>query len=98
VTAGVMAVVVGVGAALAAAAAGCWWLNRQEAIMRNSRYTIFVYRDARREWRWRAVSRNGRIIAEGGEGYKRKLPLLTVVRNFGAALGAGLVDVRDVAE
>lgn len=32
-----------------------------------------VYRDTtRREWRWRRVSPNGKIIATSGEGYKSK--------------------------
>lgn len=31
-----------------------------------------VYQDEKSEWRWRLVSRNGRITAESGEGYKGK--------------------------
>lgn len=33
---------------------------------------IDVYRDKKGEWRWRMVARNGRIIADSGESYKRK--------------------------
>ena len=33
---------------------------------------IFVYRDRKGEWRWRLKSANGKIVAESGEGYKRK--------------------------
>lgn len=31
-----------------------------------------IYQDARGEWRWRLKARNGRIVADSGEGYKRK--------------------------
>lgn len=31
-----------------------------------------LFRDSKREWRWRLVARNKRIIGTGGEGYKRK--------------------------
>jgi uncharacterized protein YegP (UPF0339 family) len=31
-----------------------------------------VYQAANGEWRWRLWSRNGRIVAESGEGYKRR--------------------------
>lgn len=31
-----------------------------------------LYRDKKREWRWRLKASNGRVIAESGEGYKRK--------------------------
>ena len=31
-----------------------------------------IYQDKAGEWRWRASARNGRIVADGGEGYKRK--------------------------
>jgi uncharacterized protein YegP (UPF0339 family) len=31
---------------------------------------VKFYRDVRREYRWRLRSRNGRIVADSGEGYK----------------------------
>lgn len=30
------------------------------------------FRDRRKEWRWRLVASNGRIVACAGEGYKHK--------------------------
>jgi uncharacterized protein YegP (UPF0339 family) len=30
-----------------------------------------MYKDSVGEWRWRMKAANGRIIANGGEGYKR---------------------------
>jgi len=38
-----------------------------------SHNTFTVYRDRKREWRWRLTAPNGRILADSGEGYKRKL-------------------------
>ena len=34
---------------------------------------LIIYQDKRKEWRWRIRARNGRIMADSGEGYKRKL-------------------------
>ncbi len=31
-----------------------------------------MYQDVKREWRWRLWSENNRIIADSGEGYKRR--------------------------
>lgn len=36
-----------------------------------------IYRDKKREWRWRLKARNGRIIADSGEGYKRRAAAIT---------------------
>lgn len=35
-----------------------------------------IYRDAKREWRWRLRASNGRIVADSGEGYRRKASML----------------------
>lgn len=31
-----------------------------------------VYQDAVGEWRWRLWAKNGKVVADSGEGYKRK--------------------------
>ena len=31
-----------------------------------------VYKDAAKEWRWRLVTSNGRIVADSGEGYTER--------------------------
>lgn len=31
------------------------------------------YQDRKKEWRWRLEARNGRIVADCGEGYKRRI-------------------------
>lgn len=33
---------------------------------------VVIYKDRKGEWRWRFVAPNGRIVADSGEGYKRK--------------------------
>ena len=35
-----------------------------------------IYRDGRREWRWRLKASNGRILADSGEGYRRRASML----------------------
>ena len=35
-----------------------------------------IYRDGRSEWRWRLRAANGRIVADSGEGYRRRASLL----------------------
>jgi len=37
-----------------------------------TRYVIEIYRDAEMEWRFRVKHRNGRIVADSAEGYKKK--------------------------
>lgn len=31
-----------------------------------------MYRDSTGEWRWRLRARNGEVVADSGEGYKRR--------------------------
>lgn len=49
-------------------------------------YTVETYRDRKREYRWRIRHRNGRIVATGGEGYKRKATMLRVLARMLAAI------------
>lgn len=50
-------------------------------ITKSDRYSYEVYMDAKKEWRWRVRSRNGRILFASSEGYKRKR---TAKRGFNA--------------
>lgn len=34
-------------------------------------YTFEIYKDAKKEWRWRLKASNGKIIADSAESYKR---------------------------
>ncbi len=38
--------------------------------MKHSRFV--VYQDRADEWRWRLLAPNNRVIADSGEGYKRR--------------------------
>ena len=49
--------------------------------------TFEVYKAKNKEWRWRMISANRRIIADSGEGYKTKTALLDTL---------GLI--KDIAE
>lgn len=35
-------------------------------------FRLTIYRDRKREWRWRLKHKNGCIMADSGEGYTRK--------------------------
>lgn len=43
---------------------------------------IVIYKDKRKEWRWKLLARNGQIVAESGEGYKRKTSLYKALRGI----------------
>lgn len=37
-----------------------------------------VYQDISGEWRWRLWAKNGKVVADSGEGYKRKAGAIRV--------------------
>jgi len=45
-------------------------------------YTFEFYRDRAKEWRWRLRASNGRIVADSGEGYKRRIAVKNAVWRF----------------
>lgn len=49
---------------------------------RNGTSKIRVYKDRKGEWRWRLTSRNGKIIADSGEGYVTKRNAFLAANNF----------------
>lgn len=55
--------------------------------------TMIVYRDTAGEWRWRIVAANGRVVADSGEGYKRRGACLRMAERI-----AGGCDVLEVRE
>lgn len=57
--------------------------------------TFQVYRDKKREWRWRLKHANQQVIAVSGEGYTRKGTCLLAVRHFKTRLGNAQVRVQD---
>lgn len=44
-------------------------LRSTAGIVRDTPMTYRKYQDTNRQWRWRLVAANGRIIANSGEGY-----------------------------
>lgn len=48
--------------------------------------TSEVYKDKRGEWRWRIVASNKRIVADSGEGYKRKYDCVRALRRLRVAM------------
>jgi uncharacterized protein YegP (UPF0339 family) len=44
--------------------------------------TFLIYRDKTKQYRWRAVHRNGRILADSGESYIRLKRCKTSLDNF----------------
>lgn len=43
---------------------------------------VEVYRDSGGQWRWRARAKNGRIIADGSEGYASRRNALRACAGF----------------
>ncbi len=58
---------------------------------------VVVYRDAskRGDWRWSAIAENGRILADGAEGYQNKADCLAGVSFvLGILMSARIVEKR----
>ena len=43
---------------------------------------IELYKDIDKEWRWRIIARNGRIISDGQEGYRKRATMLKTLRRL----------------
>lgn len=41
-----------------------------------------IYKDAKGEWRWRLRAKNGRIVADSAEGYKKRASVANAVLNL----------------
>lgn len=44
---------------------------RRDSVLPLLQMKFHLYRDRKKEWRWKLI-KNGRVIADSGEGYKRK--------------------------
>lgn len=47
--------------------------------MPRARFKFEVFRDAGRQFRWRLVSSNGKVVADCGEGYRHRMDALRIV-------------------
>ena len=61
--------------------------------------TFDFYEDKAGQWRWRLVADNGRIVADGSEGYTREADVKRAVRTviegvFDAESALGLPEVE----
>ena len=59
------------------------------------RAKLEIYRDGRGEWRWRLRASNGRIVADSGEGYRRRASVYQAIGRVKSIL-AGDVPVVEV--
>lgn len=46
--------------------------------------------DPKGDWRWRLVAPNGKIVANGGEGYRRSYEMVRTIRNSNMTDGPSL--------
>lgn len=60
-----------------------------------SEFTLTVYRDVSKNFRWRLAStKNHKIVAESGEGYQKISALLAIVKKvFGPATTKDTIDL-----
>lgn len=56
-----------------------------------------IYEDARGEWRWRLVAKNGQTVADGGEGYKKEGNARRALKAFRHLVGAARIVVVEKA-
>lgn len=59
-----------------------------------------IYRDARNEFRWKCVARNGKIIADSGEGYTTLQSAKKGIRalKLGSFTAKTIIEVKNVSE
>jgi len=57
--------------------------------------TFTIYEDRRGEWRWRLAAKNGRIIADSGEGYVAWAGAHAAVQRIKAGAADAQVVARD---
>lgn len=53
---------------------------------------FIIYKDKKKEFRWRLLHRNGKIIADSGEGYKRKSAVRKGILNVCDSAFAEVID------
>lgn len=57
-----------------------------------------VYRDRKKEWRWKIQGRNGKIECSSGEGYKRRAGALRFYNKLQTLCADGRIDSIKLVE
>jgi uncharacterized protein YegP (UPF0339 family) len=65
--------------------------------MPRARFKFVLYRDTRRQWRWRLVSSNGKIVADCGEGYRHRTDAVSIIAAIRGGATAGCPVVEESA-
>lgn len=61
------------------------------------KYTFEIYRDKKKEFRWRLKASNGKIIADSAESYNRKGMMLKTLKKLIQAMIYSIEKVVDVS-
>lgn len=60
------------------------------------RVTVFrVFKDKAGQWRWRLVARNGKIIADSGEGYTRERDAMRAAQRVATMIQTEAVAIEN---
>jgi uncharacterized protein YegP (UPF0339 family) len=57
-----------------------------------------VYYDFANEWRWRLRARNGRIMADSGEGYGTKIGARNAIETIKTTIRSHPVDIYEIQD
>jgi uncharacterized protein YegP (UPF0339 family) len=57
------------------------------------RYRFELYTDRHGTWRWKLVAANGRVLAESGEGYRRRADAYQALQRVRLASQSDLTEV-----
>jgi uncharacterized protein YegP (UPF0339 family) len=60
--------------------------------------TFEIYKDRKKEYRWRLRSKNGKKIADGAEGYKTKRPCIRTYNKLMNLVCDGRKDAIKLSE
>lgn len=55
---------------------------------------FLVFRDDQQLWRWKLVAGNGRVVADSGESYTRKLNCMRMIHKFQTVMRG--LDIKTV--
>ena len=58
-------------------------------------HQITIYKDSKGEFRWRMTAKNTKVVAESGEGYKRKRTMIDTLNRMLAAVDHHTVVIVD---